>query len=98
MLEPPCTVLDDDEHVEHPERLCDGNEEIARQYRLGVILQEGRPALIATKLPGRPLRHVLSDRPRRYADPELEPQLVCNALFTPRYVLNSHTPDQSPKF
>src|SRR5262245_47296726 len=31
-------------------------------------------------------------------DAYLEPQLVGNALFTPRYILNSHAPNQRAKF
>jgi hypothetical protein len=33
-------VLDDDQHVQHPESGRDGNEEIARENRRRMILQE----------------------------------------------------------
>ena len=45
-------VLDDDEHVQHPERNSDGYEEVARNDRLGVISQERRPAPISKELSG----------------------------------------------
>jgi hypothetical protein len=46
------TVLDDNKHVQHPERRSDSHEEVARENRLCVVLQEGGPARIATRLPG----------------------------------------------
>jgi hypothetical protein len=34
------TMLDDDEHVEHPKRRGDGHEEVARQNRPRMIFQK----------------------------------------------------------
>ena len=39
------TVLDDNKHVQHPERCSDRHEEVARENRLGMVLQEGGPRL-----------------------------------------------------
>ncbi|MEJ8825961.1 hypothetical protein WKW80_28695 [Variovorax humicola] len=65
-------VLDDDEHVEQSKRRGDGHEEVARQNRLRVVLQECRAAFIAARLTGRSLRQVLADRPRRDPHTQLE--------------------------
>src|SRR5207253_2990 len=64
MRQPPCAVLDDDKHVQHPERRSDRNEEVACENRLCMVLQEGGPALIAAWLPWRSLRHVLANGSR----------------------------------
>src|SRR4029450_9214849 len=52
MRQPPRAVLDHYEYVQHPERRCDCDEEVARENRLCMVLQEGRPALIARGGPG----------------------------------------------
>jgi hypothetical protein len=36
-----CAVLDDDEHVQHPKRRRDGDEEVAGEDGRGLIPQEG---------------------------------------------------------
>ena len=59
-------VLDDNKHVQHPERRGDSHEEVARENRPGMVLQEGGPPLISARLAWRSLRHVLAYRPRRY--------------------------------
>jgi hypothetical protein len=64
-----------------PQGACD--EEVTCENRLCMVLQEGRPALIAARLPRRSLRHVLSRCSRRDPDPELDQQLIGNSLLTP---------------
>jgi hypothetical protein len=76
-------VLDDNKHVQHPKRRSDRNEEVTGENRLGMVLQERGPALIATGLPRWPLGQVLADRSRRDPDPELDQQLVGNPLLAP---------------
>jgi hypothetical protein len=61
MGQPTRAVLDGNKHVQHPERRSDRHEEVAGEDRLGMVLQEGGPALIITRLPRRSLRHVLAD-------------------------------------
>src|ERR1039457_3829968 len=76
-------MLDDNKHIQHPKRRSNRNEELTGENRLCMELQERGPALIATGLPRRPLRHVLADRSRRDSDPELDQQLVGNPLLAP---------------
>ena len=47
-------VLDHHEHVQHPERRSDSDEEVACKDRRGVVTQKCRPALIAARMTGWP--------------------------------------------
>ena len=51
-------MLDDDENVQRPKRGSHDNEEIARENRCGVTLQERRPSQISARLPGGSLRQI----------------------------------------
>ena len=57
-------VLNDNKHVQHAKRCRYRDEEVARENRLGVVLQERGPALITTRLARRSFGHVLADRSR----------------------------------
>ena len=48
MRQSACPVLNDNKHVQHPERGSDSHEEVARENHLRMVLQEGGPALIST--------------------------------------------------
>jgi hypothetical protein len=91
-------VLDNNEYVQHPERRSDRYEEVTGENRLGVVLQEGGPALITTRLPRLSLRHVFANRSRRDPDPELDQQLMGNSLLAPERILHGHTSNQSAEF
>ena len=83
MRQPPRTVLDHHEHIQHPERRRDRNEEIARKNRHCVVLQESGPALITARMTPWPHRHVFADRPWRSAYTELHQQLIGDPLLAP---------------
>src|SRR5438552_542268 len=76
-------VLVDNKHVQHPERRSDCDEEVTGENRFCMVLQKSGPALIATRLPRRSLRHVLADRSRRHPNPKLDQQLIGNSLLAP---------------
>src|SRR6266851_1760442 len=96
--QPTRAVLDHNKHVQRPKRRRDRNEEVTGENRRSMVLQEGGPALIATRLAWRSLRHVLADRSRRDQDPELDQQLIGNPLFTPYRVFCRHPADQTTQF
>lgn len=95
MGQPPRAVLDHHKHVQHPERRSDRNEEVTCKNRLCMVLQEGGPALIATRLARRSLRHVLAYRSRRDPDPELDQQLIGNSFLAPERVFCGHPANQA---
>ncbi len=92
------SVLDDNERVEHPESCRDGNQDIARQYPLGVILQERRPAQVSMRLPRYSLWHVLEYGSWRHLHPELDQQFVHYPFLTPERILTGHPANQRPQF
>jgi len=87
-------VLDDDEHVQHPKRRRDGDEEVAREDGRGLIPQERRPAQVAR----RSLRQVLAHGSWRDPNPQLAQQFVGDPLFAPQHVLPGHPADQLAQF
>jgi hypothetical protein len=60
---------------------------VARNDRTGVIAQEGRPTLIATRQTRWARGHVLSDSPWRNPQPKFQEQFIGNALFAPEQIL-----------
>src|ERR1017187_4275709 len=72
MRQSACPVLDDNKHVQHPERRSDRDEEVTCENRLCMVPKEGGPALIAARPAWRSLRHVFADRSRRDPDPKLD--------------------------
>jgi hypothetical protein len=91
-------VLDDDEHVQHPKRRRDGDEEVAGEDGPCMTLQEGRPALVAAGSPGRSLGQVLAHGSWRDPNSRLEQQFVGDALFAPQHVFPGHPADQFAQF
>ena len=67
-----CAEFYDDQHIETLERRGDHRQEITGHDHLGVISHESGPALIATRLSSRVMRHVFSYRTGGYLDPKLE--------------------------
>jgi hypothetical protein len=94
VLQPPGAVLDDHEHVEHPEGDCHRHKEVAGQYGPGVVLQKRRPTLVAPWMTIWTLRHVLPDRSRRDPNSELHQQFTGDAFLTPEWVLPRHPANQ----
>lgn len=76
-------MFDHHKDIELAKGRGDDEEEVARNDRLGVIAQEGRPTLIATRQTRWVPRHVLSDSPWRNPQPKFQEQFVGNALFAP---------------
>ncbi len=62
-------ALDDNKHIQHPERRSHSDEEVARENRLRMVLQEDGPALVTARLAWRSLWHVLTNRSRRDPNP-----------------------------
>ena len=91
-------MFDDNENIQQLKSGRDGDEEIARQNRPRVILQERRPALITTGLTWWSLRHVLAYCPRRDPDPQFNQQLIGDTLFAPHWVFVGHSTNQRPQF
>ena len=60
----PRLMLDDYEHVQETKRARYGNEEVAGDDGLRMVLEERRPALVASGIPGRGSREVFPHRPR----------------------------------
>ena len=61
-------------------------EQIDKQFYappLGVQVQEGRPAQVASRTPWQVLTH----RSRRYPDPQLQKEFLGNAFLTPQGML-----------
>jgi hypothetical protein len=87
MRQPPRAVLDHHEHVQHPERRSDRNEEVTRKDCRGVVAQKCRPALIAARMIRRPHGHVF---PWRHAYAQLHQQLIGDALLAPQWILARH--------
>ena len=88
------TMLDHHENIQQSEGRGYRNEEVARQNRFRMILQERCPALVAPRLTCRWLRHVLPHRPRRNPDTQFHQQLAGNSLLTPNRILPGHPADQ----
>src|SRR5215469_4360955 len=87
--------LHDEEDVEGTECGGDHHEEIAGHNYLGVVADEGPPALFGVRRAHRTVfAKVLADG--AWGDPngELQLQLVGDAFLTPGRILRGHLPDQ----
>src|SRR5208282_3153807 len=74
------------------------DEEVAGDDGRRVILEKGRPTLIATTVTaGRARRfgQIFPDGARRYAQAEFHQQLVCDPLLAPGRILARHHADQT---
>jgi hypothetical protein len=58
----------ENEHIQDTESGCDHDEEVTGHHRLGVITNEGQPALAQIGLPAGVLAQILADRARRNSD------------------------------
>ena len=91
-------MFDHYKDVELAKGCGDDEEEVARNDRTGVIAQEGRPTLIATRQTRWARGHVLSDRPWRNPQPKFQEQFIGNALFAPELILGRQAPNQLAQF
>ena len=96
MRKAPRAVLDYHENVQHPKRRSDRNEEVTRKNRLCMVLQEGRPALIAARMTRWPRGHVLPDCPWRNAYAQLHQQFIGDAFLAPQRILARRTSNELP--
>ena len=87
MQNPPRSNLHRDEDVDHPESRSDGNKEIASNNGLRMVVNECRPALIASLTTAMTGAQVFPHSSRRYADSEFNNQFVGDALFSPGWIL-----------
>src|SRR5262249_7663240 len=85
------TVLQDQQSVQQPKRNCWHQEQIHRSNAVGMIAQEGLPAL--RRRPPSPC-HVLGDRGLSDIDPELE-QFSVYPGCAPQRICNAHLADQA---
>src|SRR5262245_55460382 len=85
------TVLQDQQSVQQPKRDGRDQEQIHRCDAVGVIAQEGLPAL---RRRSPPPRHVLCNRSLSDIDAELE-QFPVYPGRTPKWVCNAHLADQA---
>ena len=89
----------EDEYIENPERGRDHDKEVAGHDGLGVITDEGRPALLRIRCSIRTgcTSQILSDGTRRNPKAQFEQELVCDSFFTPDRVVRSHFANEFPK-
>src|SRR5262249_2936843 len=82
-------------NVQNPEGRRYGNEEITDDDSLGMIVDEGLPALTRhTTRPGHVL--VFRNRSRRQLYPKLQQQLIGNSILAPCRILSIHLAHQRP--
>src|ERR1700738_1846126 len=91
-------MFDHHKDVELAKGRGDDEEKVACNDCMGVIAQEGRPTLIATRETGRAPGHVLSDSAWRNPQPEFQEQFIGNALFAPEQILGCQAPNQLAQF
>src|SRR5215467_1393573 len=90
--------LHDNEDVEGTECGGDYHEEVAGHHDLGMVADEGQPALFGVRRAHRTVfAKVLADG--AWGDPngELQLQLVGDAFLTPGRILRGHLSDESPQ-
>lgn len=85
--------VQDDEDVEELEGGGHHHQEVASQYRAGMIVKERGPRLRA-RPDGTPARHVASHRSRRHGETKFQPELRCDPLLAPRSIGRRHFGDQ----
>src|SRR5712691_6325864 len=73
MHDPTRTHVQHYKYVQHAEARRDGDEEIAREHRAGMVADEGAPPLGRSAIVRAPTsRHVTPDRARRHTNTKLE--------------------------
>ena len=87
-------MLDQHHHINQSKRRRDRHEEVTGDDRACVIVQKGRPALIAAWTTRRRLGHVLANGMRRNPDGDLEQEFIGDALLAPGRVLPGHASNQ----
>src|SRR5215831_16604653 len=88
----------DDEHVEGAEGGGDHDEEVAGHYDLGMVADEGQPALFRVRRAHRTvIAKVLADGARGDMNGQLQLQLVGDTFLTPGRILRGHLSDKSPQ-
>src|SRR5258708_30791311 len=76
------------EYIKDTESGCEHHEKVASQHRLGVIANEGQPALARVGLAAGALPQILLHGAGRNPDSQLQLQLICDLLLAPSGILN----------
>src|SRR5271167_1497759 len=90
-------MFHDHQHVEDSKIGTRYYEEVASDDGRRVVLEKGRPTLIATAVTAgraRRLGQIFSDSAGRHAQAEFHQQLVSNSFLAPRRILARHLTDQ----
>src|SRR5215469_8455207 len=82
-----CSQFHDHEYVKSAKSRRDHNEEITCHDHLGMVMDEGQPALFGIGCAHRAGVQVLPYSTRRYSNSEFEFQLVGDALLAPNRIL-----------
>src|SRR5271163_2412906 len=91
-------MFHDHQHIEDSKRGARYYEEVAGDDGRRVVLEKGRPTLIATTVAAghaRRLGHKFPDGARRHAQAEFHQQLVGDSLLAPTRILARHRSDQT---
>src|ERR1035441_4143267 len=91
-------MFHDHQHIEDSKAGTRYDEEVAGDDGRGVVLEKGRPTLIATTvIAGRARRfgQIFPDGARRHAQAEFYQQLVGDSLLAPGRILARHRADQT---
>src|ERR1017187_7864584 len=91
------SMFHDRQHVEESKAGTRYYEEVAGDDGRRVVLEKGRPTLIATAVTARARRlgQIFSDGARRHAQAEFHQQLVGDSLLAPGGILARHRADQT---
>src|SRR5438132_5869340 len=83
------------ENVQDPESRRNGDEEVASDNSLCVILNKDLPALIGHAI-GSVHIEISRNSSRRDSNPKLQRQFIGDPFFTPRWVILAHLVAQTP--
>ena len=91
-------MFDDDQYIEQPRRCCHDATEVTGQYRRGVVVTKGRPALIATGFPHGGVRMWFRTVRGDTRIASLSSNWLATRSSPPDWIIYSHLMNQSPEF
>jgi hypothetical protein len=99
MYDPACPHFHNHEYVEDAECGRYDDKEVAGHDALGVIPDEGHPALLRIRRPPRAavVAQILAYAARRDTNSQLELEFVGDSGFAPDRIFSSHSADEFPK-